>query len=124
MLLKYSLFTGIIALIPYCLFVDNYPATVLKPVKDYCLDVLLHFIGGIEKTFGLGPLINSIPKVIEEETAIETHSKDIIFTETSLKNDAKQCEGLFLSILGNVFDVSKGEKYYGSGGSYNAFAGK
>lgn len=31
---------------------------------------------------------------------------------------------LFLSILGSVYDVSKGTKHYGPGGSYNYFVGK
>lgn len=32
--------------------------------------------------------------------------------------------GLYLSFLGTVYNVSKGEKYYGPGGSYSFFAGK
>lgn len=31
---------------------------------------------------------------------------------------------LFLSILGSVYDVSKGIKHYGPGGTYNYFVGK
>lgn len=31
---------------------------------------------------------------------------------------------LFLSILGSVYDVSKGMKHYGPGGTYNYFVGK
>lgn len=32
-------------------------------------------------------------------------------------------EGIYLSILGQVFDVTKGAKHYGPGGSYNIFVG-
>ncbi|XP_060704310.1 neuferricin [Hemiscyllium ocellatum] len=32
--------------------------------------------------------------------------------------------GLYLAILGQVFDVSKGKKHYGPGGSYSCFAGR
>ena len=31
---------------------------------------------------------------------------------------------IYLGFLGNVYDVSKGDKYYAPGGSYNFFAGK
>lgn len=30
---------------------------------------------------------------------------------------------LYLAILGNVFDVTKGKKHYGPGETYNVFAG-
>ncbi|XP_065663562.1 neuferricin [Hydra vulgaris] len=33
-------------------------------------------------------------------------------------------EDLYISILGKVFDVSKGYKHYGKGGAYNFFTGK
>lgn len=32
-------------------------------------------------------------------------------------------KGIYLSILGQVFDVTKGAKHYGPGGSYNIFVG-
>lgn len=33
-------------------------------------------------------------------------------------------ENLYLAVLGSVFNVSKGAKYYAKGGSYNYFVGK
>lgn len=48
-----------------------------------------------------------------------------LFTMEELTQfDGIHNEQLFLSILGSVYDVSKGAKHYGPGGSYNYFVGK
>lgn len=48
-----------------------------------------------------------------------------LFTVEELATfDGIQNKQLYLSILGSVYDVSKGQKHYGSGGSYNYFIGK
>lgn len=47
-----------------------------------------------------------------------------IFTTNELKQYTNLENGLYLSILGQVFDVTKGEKHYGSGGNYYAFTGR
>lgn len=44
--------------------------------------------------------------------------------ELSLYNGKKDGKGLFLALLGQVFDVSKGEKHYGPKGAYHFMAGK
>lgn len=46
-----------------------------------------------------------------------------VFTMSELKRYTNLENGLYLSILGQVFDVTKGEKHYGPGGSYHAFTG-
>jgi len=46
-----------------------------------------------------------------------------MFTISELERYTNLENGLYLSILGQVFDVTKGEKHYGSGGSYHAFTG-
>uniref|UniRef100_UPI00398E93C7 neuferricin n=1 Tax=Pristiophorus japonicus TaxID=55135 RepID=UPI00398E93C7 len=49
-----------------------------------------------------------------------------LFTRSELSryNGEKGSPGLFLAVLGQVFDVSKGKKHYGPGGSYSFFAGQ
>ncbi|XP_029660841.1 neuferricin [Formica exsecta] len=47
-----------------------------------------------------------------------------IFTTSELKQYTNLENGLYLSILGQVFDVTKGEKHYGPGENYNAFTGR
>ncbi|KAK9873331.1 hypothetical protein WA026_022138 [Henosepilachna vigintioctopunctata] len=48
-----------------------------------------------------------------------------LFTPSSLSDfDGKTSKLLYLSILGEVFDVTSGNKHYGPGASYNFFIGK
>uniref|UniRef100_A0A8C1FJ81 Neuferricin n=1 Tax=Cyprinus carpio carpio TaxID=630221 RepID=A0A8C1FJ81_CYPCA len=44
--------------------------------------------------------------------------------ELSLYNGEENSKGLYLAILGHVFDVEKGRKHYGPGGGYHFFTGK
>lgn len=46
-----------------------------------------------------------------------------VFTTSELKRYTDLENGLYLSILGQIFDVTKGEKHYGPGGNYYAFTG-
>ncbi|XP_012720653.1 neuferricin [Fundulus heteroclitus] len=45
-------------------------------------------------------------------------------SDLSLYNGEKGSRGLYLAILGQVFDVHKGHKHYGPGGAYQSMAGK
>lgn len=44
--------------------------------------------------------------------------------ELSLYNGEEGSKGLYLAVLGQVFDVQKGHKHYGPGGAYHCMAGK
>lgn len=47
-----------------------------------------------------------------------------IFTADELKQyNGIEKPQLYLALLGNVYDVTKGEKHYGKDGSYNYFVG-
>lgn len=61
-------------------------------------------------------------------TSLETvmpSFKEVILTpeELSKYDGMKGSKGLYLAILGKVFDVSKGRKHYGPGGGYHFFTG-
>ncbi|KAL0112207.1 hypothetical protein PUN28_011936 [Cardiocondyla obscurior] len=47
-----------------------------------------------------------------------------VFSATELKVYTNKKNGLYLSILGLVFDVTRGERQYGPGKSYHAFTGR
>ncbi|XP_076024634.1 neuferricin [Genypterus blacodes] len=57
--------------------------------------------------------------LIPQEWSIRLLSK----SELSLY-DGNPSKGLYLAVLGQVFDVHKGRKHYGSGGAYHSMAGK
>ncbi|XP_008559280.1 neuferricin [Microplitis demolitor] len=50
--------------------------------------------------------------------------KDKLFSKKELEKYNNIENGLYLSILGQVFDVTKGEQYYGKGNTYHAFVGR
>lgn len=50
-------------------------------------------------------------------------ARERIYTMSELKQYTNLENGLYLSILGQVFDVTKGEKHYGPEGNYHAFTG-
>ncbi|XP_072325261.1 neuferricin [Scyliorhinus torazame] len=56
--------------------------------------------------------------------ARSTPSRLFTKSELSRYTGEKGSEGLYLAVLGQVFDVSKGKKHYGPGGSYSFFAGR
>lgn len=47
-----------------------------------------------------------------------------LFTNEEIRVYTNLENGLYLAILGNVYDVTKGEKHYGPEGSYRAFVGE
>ncbi|KOB73978.1 putative cytochrome b5 domain containing 2, partial [Operophtera brumata] len=62
------------------------------------------------------------PKLPEVNQFGEQHG---VFSEDQLSNYNGLVEDkLYLAVLGSVFDVSKGAKYYAKGGSYHYFVGK
>lgn len=66
--------------------------------------------------------INEKDQVPAPEIQLKTDK--LLFTPDELaKYNGIQNEKLFLSILGSVYDVTKGAKHYGTEGTYNYFVG-
>uniref|UniRef100_A0A1E1WVG0 Cytochrome b5 heme-binding domain-containing protein n=1 Tax=Pectinophora gossypiella TaxID=13191 RepID=A0A1E1WVG0_PECGO len=58
------------------------------------------------------------------EVSIKTKNKSV-FTEQELSvYNGVDKKKLYLSLLGNIYDVTKGKRHYGKDGSYNYFIGK
>lgn len=78
-------------------------------------------------------LLKVLPKDIVEEVistlslsgANEARISGKVFSKKELAKftGKKDSSGLYIAILGEVFDVSKGEKHYGPEGGYSFFAG-
>lgn len=58
-----------------------------------------------------------------EPEATSLHGRLFSKAELSRYSGGKGSPGLYLAVLGQVFDVRKGIKHYGPSGSYRFFAG-
>lgn len=63
---------------------------------------------------------------LQEQFGNKVEERERIFTATDLLqyNGEEGSPGMYLSILGNVYDVSKGAQHYAPGSSYNFFVGR
>lgn len=50
-------------------------------------------------------------------------SKILTVDELARYNGEEGSDGLYLALIGKVYDVSKGSQHYGPGGGYHGFAG-
>lgn len=84
---------------------------------------VLHSRGFIEeiKSYLTGRTLNIFDTVYLELN--ENSGGPKVFTTSELKRYTNLENGLYLSLLGQVFDVTKGEKHYGPGENYHAFTG-
>lgn len=64
------------------------------------------------------------PNVREWSFGNKSPSNVMSNDELSFYNGEQGSKGLFLALLGQVFDVTKGEKHYGPGGAYHFMAGR
>lgn len=62
---------------------------------------------------------------LQEQFGQQKEEPEIIITKKELEeyNGEPESKGLYLSIMGMIYDVSKGVQHYGPGGGYNFFAG-
>lgn len=94
-------------------------ASVLLYSNNYLNDVTFNF---------LSKWLNAVKNVysdLNRKLNIESNNNanQKVFTSTELKKYTNLKDGLYISILGQVFDVTKGAKYYGPGATYHAFTG-
>jgi len=61
---------------------------------------------------------------VENEEIPANRVKVFTKSELALYDGSEGSPGLYLAMMGVVYDVSKGKEYYGPGGGYSFFAGK
>ena len=59
-----------------------------------------------------------------DEWTQEPHMRLLSRDELSLYDGARGSKGLYLAIIGQVFDVQKGDRHYGVNGGYHGMAGR
>ena len=61
----------------------------------------------------------------EDKKIVKTDSEDRLFTAEELSQyDGNRSTRIYLAVLGEVYDVTDGEGYYGPGQGYSCFAGR
>jgi len=68
-------------------------------------------------------ILHKLGVVESRVTAKHFGTKDRLFTKDELKTYSGDSQIIYLAILGQVFDVTKGASKYGKGGGYSFFAG-
>lgn len=99
-------------------------ALIKQSIKDHHRILLLSMVVGFFLPYikkNLNIYLTSKTTVITENS----NSLERIFTTSELSeyNGEKNSKGLFIAIMGTVYDVESGRKHYGPGNSYNFFAG-
>ncbi|PBC31459.1 neuferricin [Apis cerana] len=94
--------------------------SILLYSNDYLNDITFNFINkwlNITKT-----IYSNLDRKLNIKPNLDINQK--VFTSSELKKYTNLEDGLYISILGHVFDVTKGAKHYGPGATYHAFTGR
>ncbi|XP_060599237.1 neuferricin-like [Ruditapes philippinarum] len=88
------------------------------------ISILVVVIAILLTTGAFELLTDLIPgSLLFKSTSLTSNEK--LFTKDELsKYTGKESPYVYLAILGDVFDVSKGKRHYGEGGGYHFFTGK
>lgn len=69
---------------------------------------------------------NNNPKSAVQPPITISSDEEKLFTaeQLALFDGSEEGRGIFIAILGRIYDVDRGRRHYGPGGSYNFFAGR
>ncbi|KAJ4448221.1 hypothetical protein ANN_10235 [Periplaneta americana] len=115
MFYKYALLTPVVMLVILLLLHELSPAIF---IQLGALHPQIHAIVTYIHTFVSKWLGTGLSMVNDKK------EKGMLFTKEELSKHSEANQGLYLAILGKVYDVGKGEKYYGTGGNYHFFTGR
>jgi hypothetical protein len=114
MFVKYTMLTSVATFIIIFFLHEYQPSTFIHLTTIYpqLHSTVIHLRNIVLQWFGKG-LRSNVPGKREE----------MLFTKEELKKYSEATKGLYLAILGKVYDVGKGERFYGPSGSYHFFTG-
>jgi hypothetical protein len=114
MLVKYAMVMSVVSVVIMFYLNEYHTSTFIQfsGVYGQLCSTVIYLHNGVLKWFGMGSNIH-----------LRGKRKEILFTKEELKKHTGGSNGLYLAILGKVYDVGKGEKFYGPSGSYHFFTG-
>ncbi|XP_076755054.1 neuferricin [Xylocopa sonorina] len=104
----------------YVWLLPLYVSIYLLYSNDYLSDIRFSFVDEWIDT------IKNVYSNLSRKSNLDsnTDANEKVFTSNELKRYTNLKDGLYISILGQVFDVTKGAKHYGPGETYHAFTGR
>lgn len=120
MLAKYTIFTILTSVISFwCMFQVQEPYQHINEFYNtFCV-----YLSKRVRDFLSSKNILTCIGAQEHSDEPFTNENEILFTKELLSQYTGDSEKLYLSILGEVFDVSQGKKHYGKGEGYHGFTG-
>lgn len=96
---------------------------IKQSIKDHHRILLLSIVVGFFLPFIKKNLNLYLTSTVITENLNPSGERIFTLTELSEYTGEESSKGLFIAIMGTVYDVEKGRKHYGPGNSYNFFAG-
>ena len=117
---------GFFIVLNYGVYVYDKDAFISYSKQFTALEPLVSFFETVEKFSPFMEFLEDDDWAIKEKEEIPKEPSEKVFTKEELtKYDGSEgSPGIYLAILGQVFDVSKAPNFYGPNGGYGFFAGK
>lgn len=93
---------------------------LLNKVTLFC-SLFILFISILLKYYGLNTIDKNMNLIFSSK--LEKKNDKLFTQEELIQFNGIDMKQMYLAILGNVFDVTKGKKHYGKGSGYNFFIG-
>jgi predicted heme/steroid binding protein len=94
--------------------------TVKDTIVGYKLHYLVALLGCVAAFYKLAGPIKEVRKLHTTQNRVGLFTKE----ELALYDGGPNSKGLYIAIMGSVFDVEAGSTHYGPDGSYHIFAAK
>lgn len=122
MLAKYAMFTIITSVFSFwCI---NQVKEPYQYIHDFYNSFCVYLSKKVNDFLSNRNILTCVAALERDNKLFESEETEILFTDEMLRKYSGDNEILYLSILGEVFDVTKGKKHYGPGQGYHGFTGR